>query len=392
MIPNDLTSRLISTAEPNRALLKRASQVEPESAYYLAMASHAQFEIYKSNLSYYRWKTIEQLDKVIIAFESNAKKYGVQVSYASTVVEGQQVIKSKVGVNERVYISNDELCQELQLQSFATTEKINVTRTGDGANLTIVAAAKYLIAEPAALVIQIDSLAKNKAFSRCTKLILVAGINDFITNYNQYDFFFHFDRQATLNGKSSSQLKIIHLNGEPVFPIEVVLVDNGRSSLLEHPLTRQIARCTHCGWCHSLSPVYKRLGDTKNINKTYTAIEALSQLYTLGIDTNTKLARLHTQCYTEAIVCPVGIDIKALFQLAAERCAEKGIGDTHKKWFQFIWKKATLKREAFGLLKNHSRKIIMQTVFNFMWSKKEDTPQHAPQTFNDYWKKNNNLK
>ena len=71
----------------------------------------------------------------------------------NTIAEAQQAIKSKVNKNERVYISNDELCTELQLQAFATAEQMNVTRTGDGVNLTIVTTTKYLIAEPAAVVV-----------------------------------------------------------------------------------------------------------------------------------------------------------------------------------------------------------------------------------------------
>src|SRR4029079_8898419 len=49
-------------------------------------------------------------------------------------------------------------------------------------------------------------------------------------------------------------------NGEGPKELHIILMANGRSRMLSHPVTRQSLACIRCGACLNACPVYQQIG------------------------------------------------------------------------------------------------------------------------------------
>ena len=94
--------------------------------------------------------------------------------------------------------------------------------------------------------------------------------------------------------------------------MHIVLLDNGRSRMLAHPVTRQSLACIRCGACLNACPVYQQIGGHA-YGSTYPGpigIVLTPQL--AGLAGTSQLPYASSLCGACREVCPVKIDIPAL--------------------------------------------------------------------------------
>jgi L-lactate dehydrogenase complex protein LldF len=94
--------------------------------------------------------------------------------------------------------------------------------------------------------------------------------------------------------------------------VHVVLLDNGRSRMLAHPVTRQSLACIRCGACLNACPVYQQIGGHAYGSVYPGPIGAVITPQLIGLQKAAQLPYASSLCGACREVCPVKIDIPRL--------------------------------------------------------------------------------
>lgn len=101
--------------------------------------------------------------------------------------------------------------------------------------------------------------------------------------------------------------------------LHIVLLDNGRSRMLAHPVTRQSLACIRCGACLNACPVYQQIGGHAYGSVYPGPIGAVITPQLIGLSKAAQLPYASSLCGACREVCPVKIDIpELLLHLRAE--------------------------------------------------------------------------
>lgn len=101
--------------------------------------------------------------------------------------------------------------------------------------------------------------------------------------------------------------------------LHIILLDNGRSRMLAHPVTRQSLACIRCGACLNACPVYQQIGGHAYGSVYPGPIGAVITPQLLGLAKSAQLPYASSLCGACRDVCPVKIDIpELLLHLRAE--------------------------------------------------------------------------
>ena len=94
--------------------------------------------------------------------------------------------------------------------------------------------------------------------------------------------------------------------------LHVVMLDNGRSRMLAHPITRQSLACIRCGACLNACPVYQQIGGHAYGSVYPGPIGAVITPQLVGLEKTAQLPYASSLCGACREVCPVKIDIPRL--------------------------------------------------------------------------------
>ena len=101
--------------------------------------------------------------------------------------------------------------------------------------------------------------------------------------------------------------------------LHIILLDNGRSRMLAHPITRQSLACIRCGACLNACPVYQQIGGHAYGSVYPGPIGAVITPQLFGLAKSAQLPFASSLCGACREVCPVKIDIpELLLYLRAE--------------------------------------------------------------------------
>jgi L-lactate dehydrogenase complex protein LldF len=94
--------------------------------------------------------------------------------------------------------------------------------------------------------------------------------------------------------------------------LHIILLDNGRSRMLAHPVTRQSLACIRCGACLNACPVYQQIGGHAYGSVYPGPIGAVITPQLFGLAKAAQLPFASSLCGACRDVCPVKIDIPEL--------------------------------------------------------------------------------
>jgi len=214
--------------------------------------------------------------------------------------------------------------------------------------------------------------------------------------------------QSIITGTKRTQ------NDEGPEELHIVLVDNGRSKMLAHPVTRQSLACIRCGACLNACPVYRSVGGHAYGAVYPGPIGAVITPQLEGLAKAKQLPYASSLCGACREVCPVKIDIpELLLHLRAEitEGAANGVATKEKvarrrgeslafRLYSSMWKTParygffqTIARTAQRLVARDGR---VGKVSGFAaaaapplgaWTAWRDAPAVAPESFRDLWKR-----
>ena len=154
--------------------------------------------------------------------------------------------------------------------------------------------------------------------------IAVMGIEKIVPKFADLDVFLKLLPRSGTGQRLTAYQSLItgvkrNASDEGPEEIHVVLMDNGRSRMLSHPVTRQSLACIRCGACLNACPVYQQVGGHAYGSVYPGPIGAVITPQLIGISKAKQLPYASSLCGACKEVCPVKIDIpELLLHLRAE--------------------------------------------------------------------------
>jgi L-lactate dehydrogenase complex protein LldF len=199
--------------------------------------------------------------------------------------------------------------------------------------------------------------------------------------------------------------------------VHIVLMDNGRSRMLGHPVTRQSLACIRCGACLNACPVYQQVGGHAYGSVYPGPIGAVITPQLAGLGKAAQLPYASSLCGACREVCPVKIDIpELLLHLRAEVAEGTAVGTADQrgpvkrkmgerlafKLYAFAWSRPRLyewgtraarllQRPAVrdGRIGRVGRLVARLAPPLAAWTEWRDAPAVAPRSFREQWREQN---
>jgi len=191
--------------------------------------------------------------------------------------------------------------------------------------------------------------------------------------------------------------------------LHIVMLDNGRSRMLAHPVTRQGLACIRCGACLNACPVYQQIGGHAYGSVYPGPIGAVITPQLVGLAKAKQLPYASSLCGACREVCPVKIDIpELLLHLRAEIADGNAGADKPKRklseslafraysrvWLQrrnyergIKWARSMQRFVARdGKIAKVSGLISRLVPPLNAWTDRRDAPVVAPKTFREMWR------
>ncbi|MEX0426081.1 LutB/LldF family L-lactate oxidation iron-sulfur protein [Nocardioides sp. DS6] len=182
--------------------------------------------------------------------------------------------------------------------------------------------------------------------------------------------------------------------------VHVVLLDNGRTSVLADELGRQALRCIRCSACLNVCPVYERVGGHAYGSVYPGPIGAVlnPQLRGTGSEIDKSLPYASSLCGACFDVCPVRIEIPELLVHLRARVVEEKRGglpsgeELAMKGAAWLFSDATRWERAQKGAELGGRVLRKKDTLGRIpglgaWSQARDAPRPPTQTFRSWWKR-----
>jgi L-lactate dehydrogenase complex protein LldF len=220
--------------------------------------------------------------------------------------------------------------------------------------------------------------------------IVIAGIERIIPSVKQLPFFFQWIGVHGTGQNISAYNSLLlgprcscEIDGpEKMF---VILLDNGRSNILEDDEITQALTCIRCGSCLNACPIYRNIGGYTYAS-TYTGpIGSVITPFLKGFNDFGHLSFACTLCRKCTEICPVEIPVHELILLNRKRMAEKyhssGLWKKGMKIYSYTFRKRRRIDLFQGKYKNVFTHIVPQP-----FGKYKKTPEFASGSFSKQWK------
>ncbi|MFC4231697.1 LutB/LldF family L-lactate oxidation iron-sulfur protein [Parasediminibacterium paludis] len=164
----------------------------------------------------------------------------------------------------------------------------------------------------------------------------------------------------------------------------VILLDNGRTNLLQNTKAREALYCIRCGACLNACPVYKNIGGHA-YETTYSGpIGSVITPHLRGMTDYKHLSNASSLCGNCTEVCPVRINLHELLLENRHEAVVEGNSGIAERIAWKVWKTASLNRKMMnqgsGVLKNW----VVNKVFKG-WTTHRSNLDFSPKTFNQLW-------
>ncbi|TFV54887.1 iron-sulfur cluster-binding protein [Mycobacterium sp. PS03-16] len=234
-------------------------------------------------------------------------------------------------------------------------------------------------------------------------LITVMGIEKVVPRFTDLEVFMQLlPRSSTAERMNpyTSMWTGIH-PGDGPREFHLVLLDNGRTSVLSDPVGRPALHCIRCSACLNVCPVYERTGGHAYGSVYPGPIGAILSPQLTGTrghdDPNASLPYASSLCGACFDACPVRIDIPGILvhlraqQVDADRGGLPGGQDIAMKaaaWAMASSKRFALAEKALGagrVVAGSGHRITALPWPASRWTSSRDIPEPPAETFRQWW-------
>ena len=165
----------------------------------------------------------------------------------------------------------------------------------------------------------------------------------------------------------------------------VILLDNGRTNILENPKQRESLYCIRCGACLNACPIYKNIGGHA-YGATYSGpIGSVITPNLQGMDDFKHLSYASSLCGACTEVCAVKINLHELLLDNRQESVKQGLNSFAEKAAWKLWKIASLNRKMMNLGNGNLKNKVVNGLFK-SWKENRTDLVFSKKTFNEMWK------
>lgn len=216
--------------------------------------------------------------------------------------------------------------------------------------------------------------------------IVIAGIEKVIPSIEDLDLFWPLLATHGTGQHVTVYNSIIsgaRMEGEPDGPgdMYVVLLDNGRSSLLAKEKQRQALSCIRCGACLNGCPIYRNIGGHA-YGTTYSGpIGAVITPHMRGLEKWNHLSFASSLCGKCTEVCPVKIPLHDLLLQNRKDAVEAGYMPAAWRRGMKISKRMFVSRYLMDLAGSGTKNYLIRHFAGKLWGDRRELPKVAPKSF-----------
>ncbi|MBN1339175.1 MAG: iron-sulfur cluster-binding protein [Bacteroidales bacterium] len=165
----------------------------------------------------------------------------------------------------------------------------------------------------------------------------------------------------------------------------LVLLDNGRTSLMKQEKQRTALSCIRCGACLNACPVYRNVGGY-TYNTTYSGpIGAVITPHMKSMADFGHLSFASSLCGKCSDVCPVKIPLHDLLLYNRNDFVKAGHSKTTEKWVVSGMKSILGKRKRIDFFGAGNKNMFMRMFMKKYWGDKRTLPRFAKKSFREMW-------
>ncbi len=165
----------------------------------------------------------------------------------------------------------------------------------------------------------------------------------------------------------------------------VILLDNGRTNILQNPKQRESLYCIRCGACLNACPVYKNIGGHA-YGVTYSGpIGSVITPNLQGMESFKHLSYASSLCGNCTEVCAVKINLHELLLENRKESVEEGLTTFSERMAWKVWKLASMKRGMMNMGNGSLKNKVVNGLFK-SWKKNHSELDFSKKTFNEMWR------
>ncbi len=170
----------------------------------------------------------------------------------------------------------------------------------------------------------------------------------------------------------------------------VILLDNGRTNILDNPVSRESLYCIRCGACLNACPIYKNIGGHA-YGTTYSGpIGSVITPHLAGMKEWKHLSHASSLCGNCTEVCAVKINLHELLLENRYEAADSGLAPTAEKLAWKVWRTASLNRKHMNRGSKKIKNWMVNKAFKG-WAAHRGGLDFADKTFNQQWQEKHGL-
>ncbi|NBO48311.1 MAG: iron-sulfur cluster-binding protein [Chitinophagia bacterium] len=165
----------------------------------------------------------------------------------------------------------------------------------------------------------------------------------------------------------------------------VILLDNGRTSILQDPVSRESLYCIRCGACLNACPVYKNIGG-HSYETTYSGpIGSVITPHLKNMGEWKHLSHASSLCGNCTEVCAVKINLHELLLENRREAVKKVKGDVLEKVAWAAWQQAMLFRPMMNMGNKKMKNWVVNKLFKG-WTAHRADLDFPEKSFNQLWR------
>lgn len=165
----------------------------------------------------------------------------------------------------------------------------------------------------------------------------------------------------------------------------VILLDNGRTSILANEKQRESLYCIRCGACLNACPVYKNIGGHA-YGATYSGpIGSVITPHLQGLDEYKHLSYASSLCGNCTEVCAVKINLHELLLENRHEAVEEGHSSFGERMAWKMWRQGMLRRKWMNMASGSVKNWVVNSMVKG-WKQHRGEMEFPKKSFNELWK------